>query len=406
MKVRTVYEYHFVWIALVLLLFVPLQSGAQTSPGGKFVGNILGGSIPENFSVYWNQVTPENAGKWGAVEGTRNTMNWTILDKYYAYAKSHGFPFKEHTLVWGAAQQGWLSGLSADEQRAEVAEWIRAYCERYPETDLIDVVNEPLHNAPLYREALGGKGVTGWDWVIWAFEQARPYTRAKLLLNDYYILNDAATMNTYLTIVALLKERGLIDGIGIEAHLYESTSIDVLRTNLARLIATGIPVYVTEYDINESDDIRQLNIMQEQFPLFWENPGVAGITLWGYILGAHWRPNAWLVSSGSIGADERPAMQWLRQYLAGTTTPPTFTPEQTPVSTPMPGILGEVNGDGAVNIIDALHIAQFYVGIVPPGFNPANADTNCSGGIDIVDALLVARYYVGLVTGFCLSGIS
>jgi photosystem II stability/assembly factor-like uncharacterized protein len=60
--------------------------------------------------------------------------------------------------------------------------------------------------------------------------------------------------------------------------------------------------------------------------------------------------------------------------------------------------LGDVNGDSRIDIVDALLIAQYYVGINPAGFNPANADVNCSGAIDIVDALLVAQYYVGLIS--------
>ena len=51
--------------------------------------------------------------------------------------------------------------------------------------------------------------------------------------------------------------------------------------------------------------------------------------------------------------------------------------------------------------MDALLIAQYYVGLDPANFVPENADTNCDGSIDIVDALLVAQYYVGLITVFC-----
>ncbi|MBN2532201.1 MAG: cellulase family glycosylhydrolase, partial [Spirochaetales bacterium] len=63
--------------------------------------------------------------------------------------------------------------------------------------------------------------------------------------------------------------------------------------------------------------------------------------------------------------------------------------------------LGDTNGDGSIDIIDALLIAQFYVGLDPANFNPGAADTNCDGSVDIIDALLVAQYYVGLVPGFC-----
>jgi alpha-galactosidase len=71
-------------------------------------------------------------------------------------------------------------------------------------------------------------------------------------------------------------------------------------------------------------------------------------------------------------------------------------------STPPDGnnTLGDVNGNGTVDIIDALLVAQYYVGLSPSGFVAANADVNCSGSIDIVDALLVAQYYVGLISNF------
>jgi hypothetical protein len=61
---------------------------------------------------------------------------------------------------------------------------------------------------------------------------------------------------------------------------------------------------------------------------------------------------------------------------------------------------GDVNTDGAVNIVDALLIAQYYVGLNPSGFATSNADVTGDGAVDIVDALRVARYYVGLISGF------
>jgi hypothetical protein len=61
---------------------------------------------------------------------------------------------------------------------------------------------------------------------------------------------------------------------------------------------------------------------------------------------------------------------------------------------------GDVNSSGAIDIVDALVVAQYYVGLNPSNFNSAVADVNCSGSIDIVDALLIAQYYVGLISTF------
>ncbi|MBN2532204.1 MAG: SMP-30/gluconolactonase/LRE family protein [Spirochaetales bacterium] len=72
--------------------------------------------------------------------------------------------------------------------------------------------------------------------------------------------------------------------------------------------------------------------------------------------------------------------------------------------TPTPGtgvLLGDVNESGSIDIVDALLIAQYYVGLNPSPFNPAAADvTGCDETIDIVDALVIARYYVGLISSF------
>ena len=59
---------------------------------------------------------------------------------------------------------------------------------------------------------------------------------------------------------------------------------------------------------------------------------------------------------------------------------------------------GDANSDGTVDIVDALVIAQYYVGLNPVNFDASVADVNCDGSIDIVDALLIAQFYVGLVS--------
>src|SRR5262249_23470714 len=100
---------------------------------------------------------------------------WTQLDNAYKTAKDNEFIFKQHNFVWGQQQPTWMENANPEEQKEQVEEWIKLYCERYPETDFIDVVNEPLHAVPDYAAALGGTGTTGWDWVIWSFEKARAH---------------------------------------------------------------------------------------------------------------------------------------------------------------------------------------------------------------------------------------
>jgi hypothetical protein len=62
--------------------------------------------------------------------------------------------------------------------------------------------------------------------------------------------------------------------------------------------------------------------------------------------------------------------------------------------------LGDANDNGTIDIVDALVIAQYNVGLDPAGFYPNVSDVNADGSVSIVDALLVAQYYVGLIHSF------
>lgn len=285
--------------------------------GAKFVGNITTrGQVRSDFAMYWDQVTPENEGKWGSVEATRGQMNWSGVDRVHDYAKQHGLVFKQHTFVWGSQQPGWLTGLSASEQKKEVEEWIRLFCERYPDVDIIDVVNEPPpHTTPVYMEALGGAGASGYDWIVQSFKWARQYCpKAVLVLNDYNNIEYGAEAAHFIDIAKKVKAAGApIDAVGAQSHDAYKLPTDSVKKFIDDLAAeTGLPVHITEYDINEADATKQATIMKSQLSMLYGHAAVKGITLWGYVSGATWRPNTGLMSEGG---EQRPAMKWLLEFL-------------------------------------------------------------------------------------------
>ena len=291
----------------------------------KFVGNVYCAAQAPNFEAYWNQVTPENASKWGSVEGVRDNMNWSGIDAAYNFAKDNGFPFHFHVLIWGAQQPSWISALAPAEQLEEIREWFQAVADRYPDIDFLEVVNEPLpgHNPPdgtsgraNYKQALGGDGVTGWDWVLNAFRMAREIfpSKTRLMLNDFNIISSSSSTSQYLKLIRLLQAENLIDIIGEQGHAFTTTaSVVTMKKNLDSLAATGLPIQITELDIDGPSDVIQLQSYQRIFPALYEHPGVEGITLWG------WRRGCWRDAQGAYifnqDGSERPALEWLRQYL-------------------------------------------------------------------------------------------
>ncbi len=304
---------------------LPLADGLS-----KYLGCAYGGSSKADFAKYWNQVVSENAGKWGSAEPVRDVFSWTALDEAYNFAMNNGFPYRHHVLIWGNQQPAWIEKLSEEEQLEEIREWFSAVAERYPDTEIVEVVNEPLHDPPKddnnpstngegqYIEALGGTGETGYDWILNAFRIAREYfpSTTKLMLNDYSIVNDGSATNKYVKIIELLKKENLIDVIGVQGHYFSlGGSATTMTQNLNTLGKTGLPIYVTEMDIDGPTDEKQISEYERIFPVFWENPHVAGITLWGFKPGM-WRTDqkAYLVNTNGT---ERPALDWLRDYLRG-----------------------------------------------------------------------------------------
>ena len=316
------------------LLLCALPGRAQlVTQGDKFFGGILQGRAgrlkapPVTFDTYFNKVTSENAGKWGNVEVDRDVYDWTALDAQYAYAQARGMPFTLHTLLWSEKEPAWLQGLSPAAVRAEVEEWIRDCAARYPDVHSIDVVNEAPHGktgSQVVVDAFGGPGATGYDHVVAVYALARQYFPSALfILNDYDVLK-RANYAAYDQCAAALLAAGVLDALGCQAHFLENTTPARLRQRLDYLSSTtGLPIYITELELALANDQQQLAKYQELFPVMWEHPAVRGVTLWGYEDMKMWRDDGYLLRADGT---ERPALQWLRSYLAPAPPPPTQAP--------------------------------------------------------------------------------
>ncbi len=298
----------------------------------KYLGNISEGqTMRTDFASYWNHVAPENGGKWAAVEMQRDHMVWTGLDNMASYARDHKIPWTFHTLLWGSAYPSWMASIGKDTLKAEIEEWFSLAGTRYPDAEMVVVINEPsVFHAPstIFLNALGGKGATGYDGLINAFHLARQaFPKAKLILNDYYTIEYARDHDTCVAMVqALLAANAPIDGIGVQAHEAHLRPLDTLRKYLDGLAATGLPLHITEFDIPATNDQRQDSIMRAVFPLFWTHPRVAGISYFGTTVGKTWRDGTGLIRADGT---ERPALVWLKEYVKNNPNPPGPSPLST-----------------------------------------------------------------------------
>lgn len=310
-------------------------ASAQMAKGAnKYVGNITtSGSVRAGYLAYWNQITGENEHKWASVEGTRNTMNWTGGDRIRDFAEQNRIPWKFHTLVWGSQYPSWITSLSQADQLKEITEWFDAAKARYPNVQMIDVVNEAYEanggkHAPVpFKAALGGTGTTGFDYIVTAFKMARQrWPNAVLIYNDYNTLEWSNEINWIKTTIPKLVAAGApIDGIGFQAHGLKGTSASTLKTRLDDIWnATRLPFFITEYDIGDANDATQKTTIADQFTVMWNHPKIVGITYWGYIVGKTWVDGTGLMSDMNV---ERPSLAWMKDFVSKNPNPPNDYPE-------------------------------------------------------------------------------
>jgi endo-1,4-beta-xylanase len=292
--------------------------GATTAVVKKFIGNTSpkNKDIPADFATMWEEVSMDANSKWGFVQpDSADKWVWEPVEKVHQYAKDNGIIFKQHNFFWKVEQPSWVN----DSNIMTVGpKWVEAFCTRFPDVPLIDVVNEPLknHNPPPYTKGMGGTGTTGYDWVITAFKWARQYCpKATLIINEYNIIEWDDDHNAFMDMMQKLLAAGAeIDAIGAQGHDVYKVGAAKAKTYLDKLATLNLPIYITEFEVDQTDDAKQKTYMEEAITMFYDHPSVMGITHWGYVKGLMWnqRPNGWLVdTNGSF----RPAMTWLQEFI-------------------------------------------------------------------------------------------
>ena len=310
------------------LCLTSMQASAQLSTNpDKFLGNITtgysmdaGGGIPQYYKL-WNQVTPENESKWASVQGNRNNFSWNGADNAFNYAKQHKFTYKFHAFLWGAQYPSWLESLSIKDRFDAVETWFDAIYNKYGKNGntlpLIDVVNEAVgmhqQGNPLIKASVGGGGKTGYDWLIKAFEMAyERFPNSILIYNDFNSIR--WDVDNYRTLVQAIRDAGApIDAYGNQSHDVDDISVNELKNSLKQTQdLLKMPMYITELDINVQDDNKQKAQYEGLLPVMWEADYCAGVTLWGYVYGRTWVDHSGLYK----GSTERPAMKWIKEYMA------------------------------------------------------------------------------------------
>lgn len=207
-------------------------------------------------------VVAENSMKWEPMRPSPTAFRWDGADRLMAFAAANGIKVRGHNLCWHRQLPGWFHAYATKENAAALlTSHIETVLARYKgRMQSWDVVNEAVFPPDGRGDGLRKSPwleLLGPGYVALAFQTARKADPlAKLTYNDYGIEGEDGASATkraaVLDLVRGLKARGLIDAVGVQAHLSAGTEYGRgLAEFLAQVQAMGLELYVTEMDVND-----------------------------------------------------------------------------------------------------------------------------------------------------------
>jgi endo-1,4-beta-xylanase len=244
-------------------------AAAATAKGGRYFGTavdaLFTAATPDpNYQTVlareFDMLTPGNVMKWGSINrDSRTTYRWTWPDSMVAYALARGWKVHGHNLAWHQQNPTWLTSVAwnPDTLNVVLKEHIAAVVGHYKGKIFAwDVVNEGLADDGHLRMEGPWAPVLGQAYIETAFRAARAAdSAAELLYNDYNLEFPGAKQDSAFLLVQGLKVKGLIDGIGFQAHFQINAdgsgvpSRTSLTATFNRFAALGLKVHITELDV-------------------------------------------------------------------------------------------------------------------------------------------------------------
>lgn len=235
-------------------------------------------------TIYWNQQWDHNVERQQKEANERYTRE--------------GFEVRGHTVIyprWRNTPDP-ISRLSNPDARSAISDHIGEVSTRmngwYTDWDL---VNEMFGHMGWIDSMGGMASLAKWHQISKA---KSPET--KIYYNHNGMISstkNAGYRQSIFDMIKIMKEKKLIDGIGIEGHLNEdSPSPESIYSYLDWYSTLQLPIRITEFDLSTKDSEKHAQRFGDYLTIFFSHPNVSGITLWGFIEGRMWQERLGLVT--------------------------------------------------------------------------------------------------------------
>ncbi|WP_427180209.1 endo-1,4-beta-xylanase [Paenibacillus sp. TC-CSREp1] len=263
----------------------------------------LEGAYGQLLSKHFNSLTATYEMKPKFVSPSKGVYDFQASDEYVQFAEQHNMGLRGHALLWHIDAAEWMfkddqgNPASRDLLLSRIQNYVDTVMKRYKgKIYAWDVVNEAiadsngdangLRKSPFYE-------LIGPDYVEKTFEFARAADPdAKLYYNEYFTEVPEKREHMY-QLVKRLKDKGLIDGVGLQSHYnLESPPIAEIEKTINLFAGLGLDIQITELDVDsgipfgeklpQDVAVKQAYRYKELFDLYQKHSDViSSVTLWG-----------------------------------------------------------------------------------------------------------------------------
>ncbi len=212
--------------------------------------------VSDIICKHFSTVTCENEMKYASVCNENGQYDLSKADQMYAFAMKNGIEMRGHTLMWHNQNHAPVfAGMTKEQILERVTEHMNLMNRHFPDLSCWDVINEVVSDSPdeFLRDTVF-KQKFGDDYVRFFYGLARQTMPGKrLVLNDYneFIPHKRAHI---LQLAKSMKEEGVIDALGLQAHIRPKLiTIDDLKRTFDDYATAGLPLQITELDIGLPD---------------------------------------------------------------------------------------------------------------------------------------------------------
>ena len=262
----------------------------------------------------FNVGTLENNLKWQAWDGEfGSNFTRTGADAAVTWLEDNGLEPRGHVMVWpgvnnlptdveNLVNSAPLNAAEQQQLRDRIAGHIADIGGRYAgRIGAWDVINEPRTNNDVMDVLAEGDDAM----ITWFQQAAAADPNADLYLNEFGILTSGGATNTAnqqlleSQLQALIDGGAPIDGVGLQGHFNDAslTGPEQLWQILDRYHDLGLNIQITEFDHGSNDEQLQAAYLRDFFTAVFAHEGVSDLIQWGFWENAHFDPQRALFRS-------------------------------------------------------------------------------------------------------------